>query len=56
VSKAFPWFESLDIIHQPHGEERFPERWWKKDARIAKTATRERVDLAIRRASQTRDS
>jgi hypothetical protein len=47
MSKAFPWFESIDIMQQPHGEERIRERWQKKDARISKMAARELANLAI---------
>jgi len=47
MSKAFPWFESIDIIDQPHGEAHVPERRQKKDACISKTAMRELAQLAI---------
>jgi hypothetical protein len=58
MSKAFPWFESIDIMHRPHGEDRVPERRQKKDARISKTATRELAQLATLpiRPPEERDS
>jgi hypothetical protein len=34
MSKPFPWLESIDIIHQLHGEERVPKRRAQSSARL----------------------